>query len=140
MYINLNDAQQKEYYKKGLNFVQNNVLMSQKTYYTRPSSFDRVNVRSLFNHLEKETALLLNRFVFEENTIGVRQSIATQLKRYLEDIRLNRGITDGRVHVYPNDDNPNEIIVEIYVKPAYVAEFIILRMTNAGTTDIVTLL
>ena len=140
MYINLNDAQIKEYYKKGLNFIQNNVLMSQKTYYTRPSSFDRVNVRSLFNHVEKETKLILNRFVFEENTLRIRQNIGSLVKRYLEDVRLNKGISEGQVHVYPSESNPNEIIVEVYIKPTYAAEFIVLRMSNVGTNEILSVL
>lgn len=140
MHLNINEKHTKDYYKKGLNFVQNNVLMTQKTYYTKASAFNRINVRSLFNHLEKNTTKILNNYVFEENTLRIRQNIATQVKRYLEDVRINKGIQAGRVGVYPSDTNPNEIVVEIAIQPTYVAEYIVLRMTNTGTTEISTLL
>ena len=118
------------YYKKGLNYVQNNKLMTQKTYYTRPSAFNRINVRSLFNHLEKEVEKLLRYYVFEENTYRVRGIIASTIRRYLEDVKTNQGIDAGRVHVHGEGE---EIIVDIYVKPKYVAEYIQLRMNNVGT-------
>jgi hypothetical protein len=136
MYINLTDTQRNNYYKKGLNFITNNTLMSQKTYYTKPSSFNRVNVRSLFNHIERETKKILNNYIFEENTLRIRQTIASQVKRYLEDVRVNDGIQNGRVEVYPSDTNPNEIIVDVYVQPTYVAEYIQLRMSNVGTNEL----
>jgi hypothetical protein len=121
------------YYKKGLNYIQNNMLMTQKTYYTRPSAFDRINVRSLFNHLEKEVEKLLRYYIFEENTYRVRGIIATTVKKYLEDIKANQGIDAGKVHVHGKD---KEIIVDVYVKPKYVTEYVQLRMQNIGSETI----
>lgn len=138
MYMVISDKEGDEYYKKGLNIMKNNTLMSQKTFYDRPSSFNRVNVRSLFNHLEKNTKKILNKFVFEENTLNKRQVIASHIKQYLENVKINNGITDARVYVRPGENN--EIIVEIAVQPTYVTEFVTIRMINAGTntiTDIV---
>jgi hypothetical protein len=121
------------YYKKGLNYVQNNSLMTQKTFYTKASSFNRVNVRSVFNHVEKETQKLLRYYVFEENTYRVRGIIASTIRKYLEDVKSSQGIDAGRVHVHGDG---KEILVDIYIKPKYVAEYIQLRMRNIGAETI----
>ena len=131
MHITMTDKENDEYYKKGLNIMKNNTLMSQKTFYDRPSSFNRVNIRSLFNHIERNTKKILHKFVFEENTLRTRQIIASHIKQYLENVRINRGITDARVYVRAGENN--EIIIEIAVKPTYVTEFVTVRMINAGT-------
>lgn len=131
IFFNLKDID--NYYKKGLNYVQNNILMSQKTYFTKPSSFSRVNTRSLFNHIEKEVEKLLRYYVFEENTYRVRGIIASTVKKYLEDVKANNGIDAGRVEVKGKDQ---EIIVDVYIKPKYVTEFIQLRMTSVGSETI----
>lgn len=107
--------------------------MSQKTYFTKPSSFSRVNTRSLFNHIEKEVEKLLRYYVFEENTYRVRGIIASTVKKYLEDVKANNGIDAGRVEVKGKDQ---EIIVDVYIKPKYVTEFIQLRMTSVGSETI----
>lgn len=131
IYFNVKDVN--TYYKKGLNYVENNMLMSQKTYYTRPSAFGRISTRSLFNHIEKEVKKLLRYYVFEENTYRVRGIIASTVKRYLEDVKTNRGIDAGKVHVHGQGE---EIIVDVYIKPTYVTEYIQLRMKNVGTDTI----
>lgn len=127
IYLSVKDTD--NYFKKGLNYVQNNTLMTQKTYYSKPSSFSRINVRSLFNHIEKEVEKLLRYYVFEENTYRVRGIIASTVKRYLEDVKANQGIDAGRVEVRGQD---KEIIVDVYIKPKYVTEYIQLRMQNTG--------
>lgn len=118
-----------KYYKMGLNFVQNNMLMTQKTYYTKQSSFNRIHTRSLFNHIEKECEKLLRNYIFEDNTYQRRGEIASILRRYLENVRINNGIEAGLVEVQGKD---NEIIVDVYIQPMYVAEYIQLRMKNVG--------
>lgn len=137
MYMVMSDKENDEYYKKGLNIMKNNTLMSQKTFFDRPSAFNRVNVRSLFNHLEKNTKKILNKFVFEENTLNVRKIVASHVKQYLETVKINNGITDARVYVKAGENN--EIVVEIAVQPTYVAEYITIRMINAGTNTMTTI-
>lgn len=131
LYIDIKDTD--SYYKKGLNYIQNNILMTQKTFYTKASSFNRVNVRSIFNHVEKETEKLLRYYIFEENTYRIRGIIASTVRKYLEDVKANQGIDAGRVHVHGTG---NEILVDVYIKPKYVAEYIQLRMTNIGSETI----
>lgn len=132
--LTYNDKYKSDLYKLGVNYFEKNVMMTQRTFYTRPSSFNSVNIRSLFNHIEKETKRILNYSVFEENTYQVRQSIATRLKLYLENIKLEKGITDARLRVHPGEEN--EIIVDIQIKPAYITEYISIRITNTGTSEL----
>lgn len=121
------------YYKLGLNYIENGVLMTQKTFMSSNSAFSRVNVRSLFNNLERETQKILRNYVFEDNTYQTRGNIARVLKQYLENIRLQGSIDAGRVEVHSKD---NLITVDIYVKPKYTIEFIQMRMNNVGTASI----
>jgi hypothetical protein len=127
IYLSVKDTD--NYYKQGLNYIQNNKLMTQKTYYSKPSSFGRISTRSLFNHVQKEVEKLLRYYVFEENTYRVRGIIASTIKRYLEDVKVNQGIDAGRVEVRGQD---KEIIVDVYIKPKYVTEYIQLRMSHTG--------
>jgi hypothetical protein len=133
MYMNLTKAQRDRYYKMGCNYVESGAMVTQKTFSTTPSNFNSVNIRSLFNHIEKETKYILRNVVFEDNSLQVRQNIASLLKMYLKDIKANNGIENARVLVYPGAKN--EIIVEVAIKPRYVAETITIQMTNAGTDD-----
>lgn len=134
--ISFSEKDRNFYYQKGLNFIENGILATQKTYYSKQSSFNRVNIRSLFNHLEKTVEKALRRYVFSENREAVRRAISLDVKKILMEMKQNNGIDAGRVHAYPSPTNPDEIIVDIYVKPIYVAEYIQLRMQNVGTNTI----
>lgn len=138
IYLDVNKNQIYKYLKMGVNCISTNggYVISQKTYTTKPTSFDRVNTRALFNYLERNTKKLLRNFVFEENTYQLRGLIATEIKRFLVSVKANDGIESGKVHV--KEGSSNEIIIDIYVKPKYVAEFIQLRMINVGTDEITT--
>jgi len=140
IFINVDKTAKDEYHKKGCNFVSDGILMTQKTLLNRPSSFNRVNVRSLFNHVEKNVEKILRKYVFEENRVGVRRTIALEVKNILKDAKSNRGIEAGKVEVHPSSTNPDEIIVDVYIKPTYVAEYIQLRMNNVGTNTISSIL
>lgn len=130
IHLILNKKEVNSFYKKGLNITDNNILMSQRTMTTKPTAFNRINVRSLFNHLKKESVKILNRYIFDENTIRLRQSIGTDIKLYLEGIQINKGISRGRVHVYTQN---NTIYVDIIIQPTYTVEQITIRMINTGT-------
>jgi hypothetical protein len=140
IFINYSTLDKKRLYQRGLNFVENGIVMSQKTFTTKQSAFGRVNIRSLFNHIEKTTERILRRSVFEENREGTRRTIALEIKNILNDVKANRGIEAGKVIVQPATDNPNLIVVDVYVKPTYIAEYIQLRITNTGGNTISSIL
>ena len=135
-YLFFNTKQKKDYHKRGLNFVENERLMTQRTFTTVPSSFNRVNMRYLFNKIEKITRYFLRYYIFEENTLKLRSRIAFEIKRFLIDVKTSRGITWGRVEVHPDKKDPHAIVIDVYVRPVGIAEYIQLRMKNIGTNTI----
>lgn len=133
IYNTLDKKVYRTYYQKGLNYIENNILVTQKTFMNSETSFNRINIRSLFNHIKKRIYKILNRFVFEENTINIRRQIAFEVKQILIDVKSNNGISYGEVYVHPDKLNPKSIITEIYIIPTYITENVNLRITNVGT-------
>lgn len=132
-------------YKNSINPIctfpgQGTVLWGQKTLQDKASSFDRINVRALFNTIERALKKMSRYQVMELNDSFTRNRIIAMMKPYLDTVKANRGIQDYMV-VCDESNNTNDIIsrnqliVDIYIKPTYVAEFILLRFTNAGVND-----
>lgn len=116
------------------------VVWGQKTLYNKPSSFDRINVRGLFNTLERSLETMSKYQVMEFNDTYTRNKVLTNIKPYLAQVQAERGIQDFIVVCDETNNTPsvvaaNQFIVDIYIKPTYVAEFILLRFTNAGTNS-----
>ena len=143
--FNPNNGQRDVLYKNGLNPIvsfsgQGIVFWGQKTLLDKASSFDRVNVRGLFNTLERSLSKMAKYKVMEFNDTFTRNSIVSQIKPYLGSVKAGRGIQDFIV-VCDESNNTNDIIsrnylvVDIYIRPTYVAEFVQLRFTNAGTNS-----
>jgi hypothetical protein len=134
--LNLNKEEKGTLHALGCNIVENSIILTQRTFITKATSFDRINVRSLFNHIEKEVVKYLREYIFEENSLYIRRQITYEVKRILEDARAARGIQAGFIEVHPSESNPNEITVDVYIKPTYMVEYIHLRMNNVGTNTI----
>lgn len=132
-------------YKNGINPVvafpgQGTVMWGQKTLLDKPSSFDRVNVRGLFNTMERALSKMAKYQVMEFNDNFTRNRIVSMIKPYLSSVQAGRGIQDFLVICDESNNTAdvisrNQLIVDIYIKPTYVAEFIQLRFTNAGTNS-----
>jgi len=132
-------------YKNGLNPVcsfpgQGTVMWGQKTLLDKPSSFDRVNVRGLFNTMERALSKMAKYQVMEFNDNFTRNRIVSMVKPYLSSVKAGRGIQDFLVICDESNNTAdvisrNQLVVDIYIKPTYVAEFIQLRFTNAGTNS-----
>ncbi len=132
-------------YKIGLNPIvsfpgQGTVMWGQKVLLDKASSFDRVNVRGLFNTLERALSKMAKYQVMEFNDIFTRNRIVSMIKPFLGSVKSGRGVQDYLVICDVTNNTPdvisrNELVVDIYIKPTYVAEFIQLRFTNAGTNS-----
>lgn len=132
-------------YKNGVNPVvsfpgQGTVMWGQKTLLDKPSSFDRVNVRGLFNTLERSLSKMAKYQVMEFNDNFTRNRIISMVKPFLGSVQAGRGIQDYLVVCDTSNNTPdvisrNQLVVDVYVKPTYVAEFIHLKFTNAGTNS-----
>jgi len=115
-------------------------MWGQKTLLDKPSSFDRVNVRGLFNTMERSLGKMAKYQVMEFNDSYTRNRIISMIKPYLSNVKAGRGIQDFLVICDETNNTPaviqrNELVVDIYIRPTYVAEFIKLKFTNAGTNS-----
>ena len=86
-------------YKNGLNPVvsfpgQGNVVWGQKVLLDKASSFDRINVRGLFNTLERSLAKMAKYQVMEFNDNFTRNRIISMIKPFLGSVQAGRGIQD----------------------------------------------
>lgn len=143
--FNPNHSQRDDLYKNNVNIIcsfpsQGTVLWGQKTLLDKASSFDRLNIRHLFNHIERALAKMSKYQVFEFNDSFTRNRILSIINPYLATVQAGRGIQDYYVVCDETNNTPqviaqNQMIVDIYIKPTYVAEFILLTFINAGTNS-----
>ena len=106
---------------------------------TKPSAFDRINVRRLFLLLEKAIATAAKFQLFEFNDEFTRAQFRNLVEPFLRDIQGRRGITDFSV-VADGTNNTgqvidrNEFVADIYIKPARSINFITLNFiaTRSG--------
>lgn len=123
-------------YKAGINPVvtfpgQGTILFGDKTMQSKPSAFDRINVRRLFIVLEKAVATAAKFQLFEFNDQFTRAQFRNLVEPFLRDVQGRRGITDFKV-VCDETNNTGDVIdrnefrADIYVKPARSINFITL--------------
>ena len=140
---NPNKTDRDELYPKGVNPVvtfsgEGTMLYGDKTLLSRPSAFDRINVRRLFIVLEKAIARAARSSLFEFNDQFTRAQFVSLVEPYLRDVQGRRGITDFRV-VCDETNNTgevidrNEFIGDIYIKPARSINFIQLNFVAVRT-------
>jgi len=130
-------------YSKGINPVvsfqgEGTVLFGDKTLLSRPSAFDRVNVRRLFIVLEKTIAKAARFSLFEFNDQFTRAQFVALVEPFLRDVQGRRGITDFRVICNESNNtgeviDRNEFIGDIYIKPARSINFIQLNFVATRT-------
>jgi hypothetical protein len=143
--FNPSQSQRDVLYKNSVNPIctfpgQGTVMWGQKTLLAKPSSFDRVNVRGLFNTLERSLSKMAKYQVMEFNDNFTRNRIVSMIKPFLNSVQAGRGIQDFLVVCDETNNTAdvisrNQLVVDVYIKPTFVAEFIHLRFTNAGTNN-----
>lgn len=141
--INPNQKQRDELYKINLNPVmfsasQGMVVFGQKTMQRKPSAFDRINVRRLFQALERPTKKAAQFFIFEPNTDFTRTRMVNVLTPILEFAKQNEGVYDYLIVCDERNNTPqvidnNELKVDILIKPVRTAEFITIAFTATRT-------
>jgi hypothetical protein len=130
-------------YAAGVNPVvsfagQGTVLFGDKTLQSKPSAFDRINVRRLFIALEKSIGTAAKFSLFELNDEFTRGQFVALVTPFLRDIQGRRGITDFKVvcdttNNTPNVVDSNQFVGDIYIKPARSINFIQLNFVAVGT-------
>ena len=136
-------ADRDELYKAGINPIvsfpgQGVVLFGDKTLQSKPSAFDRINVRRLFITLEKAIATAAKFQLFELNDEFTRAMFRNMVELFLRDVKGRRGITDFLV-VCDETNNPggvvdaNRFVADIFIKPARSINFITLNFIATRT-------
>ena len=113
-------------------------MFGDKTLLSRPSAFDRINVRRLFIVLEKAIATAAKFTLFEFNDAFTRAQFRNLVEPFLRDVQGRRGIFDFRVVCDETNNTPevidrNEFVGDIYIKPARSINFIQLNFIAVRT-------
>jgi phage tail sheath protein FI len=114
------------------------VLYGDKTLQTKPSAFDRINVRRLFIVLEKAISQAAKYSLFEFNDETTRAQFVGLVTPFLRDIQGRRGIYDFRVVCDTTNNtsqviDANQFVGDIYIKPARSINFIQLNFVAVRT-------
>ena len=141
--LNPNQSGRDDLYKRSVNPIvafpgAGTVLYGDKTLQSKPSAFDRINVRRLFITLEKAISQASKASLFEFNDEFTRAQFRNMTEPFLRDIKGRRGITDFKV-VCDDTNNTGDVIdtnrfvADIYIKPARSINFITLNFIATRT-------
>jgi hypothetical protein len=140
---NASKSNRDDLYKNGINPVvafpgEGVILYGDKTMLTKPSAFDRINVRRLFIVLEKAITRAARYSLFEFNDEFTRAQFVALVEPFLRDVQGRRGIYDFRVVCDTTNNTPevidrNEFVGDIYIKPARSINFIQLNFIAVRT-------
>jgi hypothetical protein len=131
-------------YKAGVNPVvtfpgEGTVLFGDKTLLSKPSAFDRINVRRLFIVMEKAIATAAKYQLFEFNDGFTRAQFKNLIEPFLRDVQGRRGITDFVVKCDESNNtgqviDSNQFVADIFVKPNRSINFITLNFVAARSS------
>jgi phage tail sheath protein FI len=141
--FNPNKTQRDDLYQARVNPIvtfpgEGTVLFGDKTAQSKPSAFDRINVRRLFIVLEKAIATAAKFQLFEFNDDVTRATFRNAVEPFLRDVKSRRGMTDFAV-VCDESNNTGEVIdansfvADIYIKPSRSINFISLNFVATRT-------
>ena len=114
------------------------MLYGDKTLQTKPSAFDRINVRRLFIVLEKAIATMAKYVMFEFNDEFTRSQFVARVEPYLREVQGRRGVTDFRVQCDAVNNTPevidsNGFVADIYLKPSRSINYVTLNFVATPT-------
>lgn len=141
--FNPNQKQRDRLYEISINPVvyftnEGYVIMGQKTLQTKPTAFDRINVRRLFLALERPVQKTLRYFIFEPNTDFTRNRVKNVVIPLFEFAKNTDGLYDYLIVADERNNTSdtidrNEMIIDIYIKPVRTAEFILVNFIATRT-------
>lgn len=130
-------------YKNAINPVvsfpgQGTILFGDKTSTSKPSAFDRLNVRRLFITVEKAISDASRFSLFEFNDEFTRSQFVNLVTPFLRDVQSRRGIIDFLVVCDGTNNTPeridrNEFVGDIFIKPNRSINFIQLNFVAVRT-------
>ena len=136
-------AQRDTLYKANINPIANIpgqgiLLYGDKTHLSRPSAFDRINVRRLFVALEKSIGEFAKASLFELNDEFTRAEFVNNVEPLLREVKGRRGLTDFKVVCDETNNTAsvidrNEFVATIFIKPARSINYITLNFVATRT-------
>jgi len=135
--VNPTKSQRDQLYKAGINPVvsfpgQGIMLYGDKTHLSRPSAFDRINVRRLFLVLERAISAAAENVMFEFNDEFTRAEFVNIVEPFLREVQGRRGITEFKVVCDETNNTSevidrNEFIASCFIKPSRSINYVTLN-------------
>ena len=141
--VNPSKTDRDRLYKAGINPIvsfpgQGIMLYGDKTHMSRPSAFDRINVRRLFLVLERAISTAAENVMFELNDEFTRAEFSNIVEPFLREVQGRRGITDFRLVCDETNNTPevidrNEFVASCFIKPARSINYVTLNFVAVRT-------
>lgn len=107
------------------------VLYGDKTGLSRPSAFDRINVRGLFIMAEQNIAAIAKYYLGENNDEFTRSLFSNAVRPYIRQLANMGAIYDGKVKCDADNNTAdiiaaNQMVAGIWLKPEYSINWVYL--------------
>ena len=122
-----------------IHYVNDGIIQEgQKTFQTRQSALDRINVRRLIGRIKRYVYFASRQFLYEPHTQAIREKYVKTITPFFQDL-MNRGGLYGYKIICDSSNNTPEVIdrnelrVKIGIKPVKTIEFIIIDLCVLNT-------
>jgi len=114
------------------------VLFGDRTALTKPSAFDRINVRRLFDVVERAVYDFSKYYLFELNDALTRNTFKSAVDGYLSAVKGRGGVYDYKVVCDETNNTAevvdrNQFVADIFLKPVKSINFIQLNFVAMRT-------
>ena len=141
--FNPNKVQAGEIYDTNWNYAihylnEGIIQEGQKTFQTRQSALDRVNVRRLLGRIKRYVYFASLQFLYEPHTQAIREKYVNTITPFFKDLVNRGGLYDFKIQCDESNNPPevidrNELRVKIGIKPCKTIEFIIIDLAVLNT-------
>jgi len=109
------------------------VIWGTRTLQVKQSALSQISIRRMLITIEKSVSTALKFFVFEPNDDATRLRITSMVEEFLEVVLQRRGLEEFSVVCDETNNTPavrerGELLVDVFIKPVFPAEFIQLSM------------
>ena len=125
-----------------IHYINDGIIQEgQKTFQTRQSALDRINVRRLIGRIKRYVYFASRQFLYEPHTQAIREKYVKTITPFFQDL-MNRGGLYGFKIICDDSNNTPEVIdrnelrVKIGIKPVKTIEYIIIDLCvlNSGAS------
>lgn len=110
----------------------------QKTFQTRQSALDRINVRRLLGRIKRYVYFASRQFIYEPHTAATRERYVKTIKPFFDDLVTRGGLYDYKLICDESNNTPevidrNEMRVKIGIKPVKTIEWLLIDLAVLNT-------